>query len=151
MADDPKQEVNVTPQLADGAIAEEKIEYRDENGVLLDEEQVKALEGKVSFSTRYETRTRLVDPQGNEIQDSGAVVEARDGVPDEDHSFAGTIADAPEPGTGQDAGAGKASTAPAQARVEGDLAKEQSIQNAQATAEPEAEAAGTETGSGHEL
>lgn len=46
---------------------EEKVEYRDQDGNLLDEEQVKALEGKVSFKTRYETRTRLVDAQGNEI------------------------------------------------------------------------------------
>jgi dolichyl-phosphate-mannose-protein mannosyltransferase len=46
---------------------EEKVEYRDQDGNLLNEEQVKALEGKVSFKTRYETRTRVVDPQGNEI------------------------------------------------------------------------------------
>lgn len=46
---------------------EEKVEYRDQDGNLLDPEQVKALEGKVSFKTRYETRTRLVDAQGNEL------------------------------------------------------------------------------------
>lgn len=46
---------------------EEKVEYRDQDGNLLDAEQVKALEGKVSFKTRYETRTRVVDTQGNEI------------------------------------------------------------------------------------
>jgi dolichyl-phosphate-mannose-protein mannosyltransferase len=46
---------------------EEKVEYRDQDGNLLDAEQVKALEGKVSFKTRYETRTRVVDAQGNEI------------------------------------------------------------------------------------
>jgi dolichyl-phosphate-mannose-protein mannosyltransferase len=46
---------------------EEKIEYRDQDGNLLDPEQVKSLEGKVSFKTRYETRTRLVDAAGNEI------------------------------------------------------------------------------------
>jgi dolichyl-phosphate-mannose-protein mannosyltransferase len=46
---------------------EEKIEYRDQDGNLLSPEQVKELEGKVSFKTRYETRTRLVDAQGNEI------------------------------------------------------------------------------------
>jgi len=46
---------------------EEKVEFRDQDGNLLDPEQVKALEGKVSFQTRYETRTRLVDAQGNEI------------------------------------------------------------------------------------
>ena len=46
---------------------EEKVEYRDQDGNLLDPEQVKALEGKVSFKTRYETRTRMVDAYGNEI------------------------------------------------------------------------------------
>lgn len=47
---------------------EEKIEYRDEAGRLLNEDEVAALEGKVSFQTKYETRTRLVDEAGNEIQ-----------------------------------------------------------------------------------
>lgn len=51
---------------------EEKVEYRDQDGNLLSPEQVKALEGKVSFKTRYETRTRLIDANGNEISD-GAV------------------------------------------------------------------------------
>lgn len=46
---------------------EEKIEYRDQDGNLLDEEQVKALEGKVEFKTRYETRTRVIDAEGHEI------------------------------------------------------------------------------------
>ncbi len=38
---------------------------------MLDDEQVKALQsdGKVSFSTKYETKTRLVDADGNEIAD----------------------------------------------------------------------------------
>ncbi|KAK8074276.1 Dolichyl-phosphate-mannose--protein mannosyltransferase 1 [Apiospora phragmitis] len=47
---------------------EEKIEYRDQDGNLLDAEQVKALEGKVEFKTRYETRTRVVDAAGNEFE-----------------------------------------------------------------------------------
>lgn len=46
---------------------EERVEYRDQNGNLLNEEQVKALEGKVEFKTRYETRTRVVDADGNEV------------------------------------------------------------------------------------
>lgn len=46
---------------------EERVEYRDQDGNLLNEEQVKALEGKVEFKTRYETRTRVIDAQGNEI------------------------------------------------------------------------------------
>jgi dolichyl-phosphate-mannose-protein mannosyltransferase len=45
---------------------EEKIEYRDQDGNLLDEEQIKAMEG-VEFETKYETKTRVVDGQGNEI------------------------------------------------------------------------------------
>ena len=65
-SDDPSA---VTPQA--GAIsAEEKIEYRDQDGSLLDDEQVKSLmaEGNAKFETKYETRTRLVDEQGNELQ-----------------------------------------------------------------------------------
>ncbi|KAI0012044.1 glycosyltransferase family 39 protein [Xylariaceae sp. FL0662B] len=46
---------------------EEKIEYRDQDGNILNEEQVKALEGKVEFKTRYETRTRVIDGDGNEV------------------------------------------------------------------------------------
>jgi dolichyl-phosphate-mannose-protein mannosyltransferase len=46
---------------------EEKVEYRDQDGNLLNEEQVKALEGKVEFKTRYETRTRVIDSDGNEV------------------------------------------------------------------------------------
>ncbi|KAI1212788.1 glycosyltransferase family 39 protein [Annulohypoxylon truncatum] len=47
---------------------EERVEYRDQNGNLLNEEQVKALEGKVEFKTKYETRTRVVDANGNEVE-----------------------------------------------------------------------------------
>ena len=48
---------------------EERIEYRDSEGNLLDEEQVQSLKdgGAVSFQTRYETRTRMIDANGNEI------------------------------------------------------------------------------------
>lgn len=46
---------------------EEKIEYRDQDGNLLNDEQVKALEGKVEFQTKYETKTRVVDEQGREV------------------------------------------------------------------------------------
>lgn len=54
---------------------EERIEYRDQDGNLLDEAQVSALEldDKVTFKTKYETRTRLVDAEGNEIPDSDGV------------------------------------------------------------------------------
>lgn len=68
--------------------SEERIEYRDQDGNLLDDEQVKALEGKVEFHTRYETRTKLLDADGNEIQPS----EMPGGV-------AGPLVDAPNPET----------------------------------------------------
>lgn len=66
--------------------SEERIEYRDQDGNLLDEEQVKALEGKVEFQTRYETRTRVLDANGNEI------IMPSEGV-------AGPLVNAVEPGT----------------------------------------------------
>jgi dolichyl-phosphate-mannose-protein mannosyltransferase len=68
------------PPLASAVIAssslsvlsrEEKVEYRDQDGNLLNEEQVSSLKGKVSFKTRYETRTRMVDAEGNEINFPG--------------------------------------------------------------------------------
>lgn len=53
---------------------EERVEYRDQDGNILDPEQVESLRGKVEFKTRYETRTRLVDEAGNEIADESAPV-----------------------------------------------------------------------------
>ena len=71
MSDAPPALVSPPPQAAPAGHSilskEEKVEYRDQDGNLLDPEQVKSLEGKVSFKTRYETRTRLVDAKGNEI------------------------------------------------------------------------------------
>jgi dolichyl-phosphate-mannose-protein mannosyltransferase len=67
--DDARAGVSGAPARPDQRVIarEEKVEYRDQDGNLLDEEQVKALEGKVEFRTRYETRTRVVDADGNEI------------------------------------------------------------------------------------
>ena len=110
-----------------GGVTEEKIEYRDEEGNLLDDEQVKALEGKVSFSTRYETRTRLVDEFGREV-DQG-----------DEPGVAGTIPDGVDPKSGNDAGEGEPSTKPGQAGVKEDLKKEASVNNERMTAEPESE------------
>ena len=64
-----KAEVSGAPVDANKRLlhSEERVEYRDQDGNLLNEEQVKALEGKVEFKTRYETRTRVVDAQGNEV------------------------------------------------------------------------------------
>lgn len=115
---------------------EEKIEYRDEAGNILNEEQVKELEGKVSFSTRYETRTRLVDANGNEVYDG--VANAKE------ESYAGTIAEGSNQETGgveQDA----ANEQPASVNVNEDIEKEKSIEESTASAEPESDA-GTATG-----
>lgn len=46
---------------------EEHVEYRDAEGNLLNDEQIAELSGKVEFKTRYETRTRVVDSEGNEV------------------------------------------------------------------------------------
>lgn len=60
---------------------EERIEYRDQDGNILNEEQVKALEGKVEFKTKYETRTRMLDPDGYEKEVAGGAEDlARVGV-----------------------------------------------------------------------
>jgi dolichyl-phosphate-mannose-protein mannosyltransferase len=64
---------------------EEKVEYRDQDGNLLNEEQVKALEGKVEFKTRYETRTRVIDADGNEVL-----------LPEEDQAGAGVAPPHPD-------------------------------------------------------
>lgn len=81
-ADSAGKDGKVTPQPA-GAVSEgqrvlgreEKVEYRDQDGNLLDADEVSSLaeEGKVTFKTKYETRTRLVDTAGNEIPDSDGV------------------------------------------------------------------------------
>lgn len=115
---------------------EEKIEYRDEAGNILNEEQVKELEGKVSFSTRYETRTRLVDANGNEVYDGVAHAE--------EESHAGTIAEGSNQETGgveQDA----ANEQPASVNVNEDIEKEKSIEESTVSAEPESDA-GSATG-----
>lgn len=115
--------------LGEPQSVEEKIEYRDEEGNLLNEEQVAALQGKVSFSTRYETRTRLVDDAGNEVYEG--LVDSRDGpAPPKPEGVD------PKTPQGRDAGEAESSTAD----VADDLRKEQKIQDAQATAEPASEA-----------
>ena len=136
VADDPKEDVIVTPKAAGlediprdvpgAGHTEERVEYRDENGKLLDESEVQALEGKVSFSTRYETRTRVLDADGNQIYEE--VVD--------DH--AGTIADAPNPET-PGLPEGKASDKPAANPVGEDLMKERVADqaNSKKAAEPE--------------
>lgn len=65
----------VTKQASPKIIAkEESVEYRDQHGNILDPEQVASLAkaGSVSFQTKYETRTRLVDAQGREVKQNVA-------------------------------------------------------------------------------
>lgn len=101
----------------------EKIKYRDDQGNILNEQQVKELEGKVSFSTKYETKTRLVDELGHEVIQDGALYEEA-----EESSFAGTIAEAEEPSTDFE---GKPSGAPPKVNVEADLKKEGKVEAAE--------------------
>lgn len=108
---------NVTPQPAvdEASIRrEEKVEYRDQDGNLLNEEQVAALAGKVDFQTRYETRTRVIDADGNEIPESSA----------------GTAPPHPadrEPETAADDPENDGRQLPATASPEGDIAKEKLV------------------------
>ena len=109
---------NVTPQPAveEASVRrEEKVEYRDQDGNLLDEEEVAALAGKVDFQTRYETRTRIIDADGNEIPDNSA----------------GTAPPHPadrEPETAADDSESDGRELPATASPEDDVTKERSVQ-----------------------
>jgi dolichyl-phosphate-mannose-protein mannosyltransferase len=75
---------------------EERVEYRDQDGNLLDESQVAALESdsKVSFKTKYETRTRLVDANGNEIPGSDGLAPAHPDVEGQNPDTKGVKEDA---------------------------------------------------------
>ncbi|GAB7362760.1 hypothetical protein MBLNU230_g3065t1 [Neophaeotheca triangularis] len=162
-ADDPKEEVHVTPQaeapvnagnphdaMSNEAVVE-KVEYRDEEGNLLDDEQVAALQGSVSFSTRYETRTRLVDQDGNELEegplDPNEEYEYEyEGVVEGDGAgVAGTYAEGEDPDTQMPIAESEAPSEPPNASVGDDVQKERSIEQSVETAEPEGEL-GRETG-----
>ena len=110
---------------------EEKIEYRDQDGNILDEEQVQSLEGKVSFQTRYETRTRVIDANGNELEEGPASPAAGDGVAP------------PHPDADQGTSAGEAEDDgkeyPATASPEDDIGKEKSAEKSQKVAKPASE------------
>ena len=92
------------------------------------------MEGKVSFSTRYETRTRLVDQAGNEIHD-GIVEDAADA-----EGVAGTYAEGRNPDTQDPLGEAEANTVPPQVAVNDDLSKEKSVEESVAVPEPESDA-----------
>lgn len=89
------------------------------------------MEGKVSFSTRYETRTRLVDEKGNEIYE---------GVVDGDEAgYAGSYAEGRNPDTQDPLGENEANTVPPQAGVKEDLKKEKSVEQSVPVPEPESD------------
>lgn len=117
---------------------EERVEYRDEKGRILDEEEVKALEGKVSFKTRYETRTRVVDAQGNEIHE--ALVDAREeegqGVAPPHPDVEGRNPETKEQGEP----APEASEAPPTVEVAEDVQKEKSVEQQVKEPKPASEA-----------
>lgn len=125
----PPPAENVTPQplVEEASIhREEKVEYRDQDGNLLDDEQVAALAGRVDFQTRYETRTRLVDADGNEVSDSSA----------------GTAPPHPadrEPETASEDPEDDGREYPATASPEDDLGKEKSVRNDSGKPKPASE------------
>ncbi|PGH09533.1 dolichyl-phosphate-mannose-protein mannosyltransferase [Blastomyces parvus] len=59
----------VTPGQKLASTQIDSVVYRDQDGNILNEEEVAALEreGNVSFETRYETKTRIIDAQGREV------------------------------------------------------------------------------------
>ena len=120
----PSSDANVTPQASAAESVlnrEDRVEYRDQDGNLLDEKQVADLEGKVSFSTRYETRTRVVDADGNEIADGSAGAEGfAPPHPDVDR----------EPETAADVSENDGRNTPATASPDEDIGKEQSVNEA---------------------
>lgn len=112
----PAEHVTPQPAVEEASLRrEEKVEYRDQDGNLLNEEEVAALAGKVDFQTRYETRTRMIDADGNEIPDSSA----------------GTAPPHPadrEPETAADDPDNDGREFPATASPEDDMAKEKLVQ-----------------------
>lgn len=134
-------EGSTTPQPFDQhriLTQEEKIEFRDEQGNILNEEQIAALDGKVSFKTRYETRTRLVDAQGNELLNE--VVAGGDGADEQvlqqqQRPLQGVAPPHPDvdgrnPETVGESAA-MASDKPPTVGVDRDLAKEKSVESAE--------------------
>lgn len=53
----------------------ERVEYRDQDGNLLDEAEVSSLaaEGKISMETKYETKIKVVDQYGNPLEETDGV------------------------------------------------------------------------------
>ncbi|CAA9965679.1 dolichyl-phosphate-mannose-protein mannosyltransferase 1 [Pyrenophora teres f. maculata] len=117
---------------------EERIEYRDENGRVLDDKEVAALAGKVSFKTRYETRTRVVDGQGNEIYEG--LVEAHGDAVEYGVAPPHPDAEGRNPETRDKVGTPEASDIPPTVEAAADQQKEQSIEKRREEAQPASEA-----------
>ena len=105
--------------MTPGSVVDKKVEYRDQDGNLLDEEEVKSLEGKVKFETRYETSTRLLDVHGNEIADDALPSGAPPHPDTERH-----------PETSKDSPEDDGRSAPFSASPEADLIKEKYVEQA---------------------
>ena len=105
---------------ADSSVSRvERVEYRDQDGNILNDDQVKALDGKVSFETRYETRTRVIDADGSEIADGPVGAEGfAPPHPDVDR----------EPETAADVAEDDGRDLPATASPEVDIRKEKSVE-----------------------
>lgn len=133
----PPPEAPVVPADLPVLSKEERVEYRDENGRILNEEEVKSLADKVSFKTRYETRTRVVDAQGNEIYEG--LVDAHDGA--QEHGVAPPHPDAEgrNPETQEAGEAAEASDAPPTVEVVEDQKKEKSVEREANEAKPASE------------
>ena len=95
------------------------------------------MEGKVSFSTRYETRTRLVDEAGNEIHD---VIVEQQGEGAEAQGVAGSYAEGRNPDTQDPLGEAEANTVPPQVAAKDDVSKEKSVEESIVVPEPESDA-----------
>ncbi|KAF2400471.1 dolichyl-phosphate-mannose-protein mannosyltransferas-like protein 1 [Trichodelitschia bisporula] len=133
----------VTPQaagnpipVAEGPVVarEQRLEYRDEFGNILNEEQVEELKGKVKFETRYETRTRIIDVDGNELYEGPVGSMPPEYAPPPHPESEGLN---PETGDGQEV---EVSDYPASADADDDLVKEQMVEESEVTAEPSAQA-----------
>lgn len=131
----PPQEA---PQELPIVSKEERIEYRDENGRILDDEEVKALAGKVSFKTRYETRTRVIDEEGNEVYEG--LVDAHGDAEEAGVAPPHPDAEGRNPETREAAEAQEASEAPPTVEAVQDQQKEKSIERQQEAAQPASEA-----------
>lgn len=102
--DESQEAISGAPKAEPKVVSrEERIEYRDQDGNLLNEEQVAALEGKVEFQTKYETRTRIIDEAGNEVHEG--VAPPHPDVEGADHETVKKDADEAVPLPPQDAAA----------------------------------------------